>query len=145
MADSQDRQSGSFGDRGGLSFPPCIYDLCLQLLHAGETSVEDRVRALPRCIGCGACANRCPNSGLRIEERGRERLILISGTVIARMEMEECKGCGLYYVPVALLRHVDNLVQAPQDVFYRELCPQCKRIAQAARIVGGRADFGQIM
>jgi hypothetical protein len=78
---------------------------------------------------------------LRIEERAGERLIMISGTVIVTLEMKACKECGLFFVPEALQEHVDKQIEAPKEAFYSNLCPQCRRTAQAAKMVGGWAGF----
>lgn len=114
--------------------------------HAGESSLilKDYVHGLPKCIGCGACVNICPTGALQMEDRDGERLILMSGTVINRIKLERCEGCGAYYVPKILVKHVAKLVNAPEEAFDRKLCPQCKRIAHAAGIVGTQPDYSQV-
>jgi len=111
--------------------------------HAGESSLilKDYARGLPKCIGCGSCVNICPTGALQMEDRDGERLILMSGTVINRIKLEQCEGCGVYYVPTILLRHVSKLVDAPEKAFRQKLCPECKRIAHAASIAGAQPDF----
>ena len=114
--------------------------------HVGESSLilKDYVHGLPKCIGCGSCVNICPTGALQMEDREGERLILMSGTVINRIKMERCEGCGAFYISKVLLKHVENLVGAPEKSFDSRLCPDCKRIAYASRIVGVKPDFSWI-
>ncbi len=79
-----------------------------------------------------------------MEDREGERLILMSGTVINRIKMEKCEGCGVYYVPTILLKHVAKLVEGPEEAFDQKLCPECKRVARAARIAGSVPDFSRV-
>ncbi len=69
--------------------------------HAGESSLilKDYVHGLPKCIGCGACANICPTGALQMEDRGDERLLLMCGTVINRIKIQQCEGCGAISCP----------------------------------------------
>jgi len=114
--------------------------------HAGESSLilKDYVHGLPKCIGCGACANICPTGSLEMKDQGDERLILMSGTVINRIKMQKCEGCGVYYVPKIFVKHVARLVDAPGDSFERKLCPQCKRLSSAFKMAGVEPDFSAI-
>ncbi len=114
--------------------------------HAGESSLilKDYVHGLPKCIGCGSCVTICPTGALQMEDHDDERLILMSGTVINRVKMEKCEGCGVHYVPKILVKHVAKLVDAPEEAFDRKLCPECKRIAAAARIAGAEPDFSHV-
>uniref|UniRef100_A0A7C4EYR1 4Fe-4S dicluster domain-containing protein n=1 Tax=Desulfomonile tiedjei TaxID=2358 RepID=A0A7C4EYR1_9BACT len=114
--------------------------------HAGENSLilKDYVHGLPRCIGCGACVNICPTGALQMVDQGDQRLILMSGTIINRIKMEKCEGCGAYYISKVLLKHVEKLVGAPEEAFDRKLCPDCKRIDHAAKMVGMPPDFTEI-
>ena len=118
----------------------------IKFYHAGESSLilKDYVHGLPHCIGCGSCVNICPTGALQMEDHGDERLILMSGTVINRVKMEKCEGCGAYYVPKILVKHVGKLVDAPEDTVGRKLCPECKRVSAAARIAGVEPDFSHV-
>jgi NADH-quinone oxidoreductase subunit F len=114
--------------------------------HYGESSLilKDYVHGLPKCIGCGSCVNICPTGALQMEDHGSERLILMSGTVINRIKMERCEGCGVFYVPKVFMKHVGKLVGAPEEVFERKLCPECKRIAGAAGMMGVEPDYSRV-
>lgn len=63
------------------------------------------------------------------------------GTVINRIKMEKCISCGSYYISKILREHVAKRVGAPEEAFDRSLCPECKRIAHAAGIVGEKPDY----
>ena len=117
----------------------------IKFFHAGESSLilKDYVHGLPKCIGCGACVNICPTGALQIEDRGDERVILMTGTVINRMKLETCDGCGKHYVPTVFVRHVGKSVDVEKDVFGTRLCPECKRIAGAVGIAGAEPHFSR--
>jgi len=114
--------------------------------HAGESSLilKDYVQGLPDCIGCNSCVNVCPTGALEMRDLNDERLILMSGTVINRIKMEKCEGCGVHYVPKVLVKHVAKLVDAPEEAFEKKFCPQCKRISRAARIAGMEPDYSGV-
>lgn len=114
--------------------------------HAGESSLilKDYIHGLPKCIGCGSCVNICPTGALQMVDCDGERLILMSGTVINRIRMEKCEGCGDFYVSKIMLTHVAKLVGVPEEAFDMKLCPECKRITHASRIVGAKPDFNRV-
>lgn len=111
--------------------------------HAGENSLilKDYVHGLPNCIGCGSCVNICPTGALQMEDCGEERLLLMCGTVINRIEMKRCKGCGVHFLPKIFLEHVAKEIETPGYEFNQELCPQCRRTERACRILGEEPDF----
>jgi ferredoxin len=85
--------------------------------------------------------NICPTGALQLEDRDGERVLLMSGTVINRIKLEKCEGCGADYVTKVMVSHVEKLVKAPEEAFEQRLCPECKRIAQASRMAGAVPDF----
>lgn len=111
--------------------------------HAGESSLilKDYVHGLPRCIGCGACANICPTGALQMEDRGDERLLLMCGTVINRIKMERCEGCGAHFLPKVFVRHVAKLISVDGVMSFQDLCPECRRVAHAQKMSGEEPDF----
>ncbi len=113
--------------------------------HSGESSLilKDYVHGLPRCIGCGACVNICPTGALQMEDRGDTRILSMCGTVINKIRLDRCEGCGAYHVPTVLVHHVSNLVGVPHELVDRKLCPGCKRIVHAAAVAGSPPVFPQ--
>jgi ferredoxin len=99
------------------------------------------VHGLPKCIGCGSCVNICPTGALQLEDRDGERVLLMSGTVINRIKLETCEGCGAQYVTKVMVRHVEKLIEAPEEAFEQKLCQDCKRISKAFKMVGETPDF----
>lgn len=47
-----------------------------------------------RCILCGACAANCPTGAMRMEDRDHERILSLCGTILNRLELVYCDGCG---------------------------------------------------
>ncbi len=115
----------------------------IRFFHAGENSLilKDYVHGLPNCIGCGSCVNICPTGALQLKDSDGERVLLMSGTIINRIKLETCEGCSAQYVTKLMVRHVQKLIDAPEEAFEQRLCPDCKRIAQASKMVGEDPDF----
>lgn len=117
----------------------------IRFYHAGESSLilKDYVHGLPHCIGCGSCVNICPTGALQIEDLGDERLLLMCGTIINRIKMEQCQGCGAHFLPKIFLQHVGNRINVPGYEFQQKLCPECRRIAHAAGMSGLEPDYSR--
>ncbi|HMK37018.1 MAG TPA: FAD-dependent oxidoreductase [Desulfomonilaceae bacterium] len=111
--------------------------------HAGESSLilKDYVHGLPKCIGCGSCVNICPTGALQMIDRGDERLLLMCGTVINRIKMEQCHGCGAYYLPKIFVKHVEKYLEDMPHAYNDKLCPECRKIAHAARMSGTEPNY----
>ncbi len=118
----------------------------IKFFHAGESSLilKDYVHGLPHCIGCGSCVNICPTGALQIEDEGDERLLLMCGTVVNRIKMQECEGCGVHFLPKVFIKHVGKEIKVPGFEFDQKLCPECRRIHHAARMSGQDPDYSQV-
>ena len=117
----------------------------IRFYHAGESSLilKDYVHGLPHCIGCGSCVNICPTGALQIEDLGDERLLLMCGTIVNKIKMEQCEGCGSHFLPKIFLQHVGNRINVPGYEFQQKLCPECRRIAHAAGMSGLEPDYSR--
>lgn len=115
----------------------------IEFYHAGESSLilKDYVHGLPYCIGCGTCVNICPTGALQIEDADGERRILMSGTVINRLRMLQCEGCGAGFVAKATAKSVARYLENSDIQLEVRLCPECRRITGASKIVGEEPDF----
>jgi bidirectional [NiFe] hydrogenase diaphorase subunit len=73
------------------------------------------------CIGCGACAEVCPTGMIRIEDRGRERILHTWNTTV---ELHPCPDCGRFFVPepTAFLKEM-----LPDVADLWGLCPECQQ------------------
>lgn len=85
-----------------------------------------------RCILCGACAANCPTGAMRLEERGEERLLILSGTILQRERLERCQSCGVSLGPARYLDYVRKRTEGVAQAFAgRLLCDTCARKATA--------------
>ncbi len=114
--------------------------------HAGESSLilKDYVHGLPMCIGCGSCVNICPTGALQMQDSEGERFLLMCGTIINRIKLQECAGCGTHFAPKVLLKHVEKLVASDAYKPFETLCPECRRVAHAFKVSGQEPDFTHV-
>lgn len=117
----------------------------IEFYHAGESSLilKDYVHGLPYCIGCGTCVNICPTGALQIEDKDGERKIVMSGTVINRLRLLQCRSCGSDFVTRANAKNVEEDVKRAGGSLKVELCPECRRIERAAGMVGAKPGPGR--
>jgi putative selenate reductase YgfK subunit len=84
--------------------------------------------AAERCILCGACAANCPTGAMRMEDRGRERILSLCGTVLNRLELEFCDACG---APLGPARYHDFIKRKTEGIGAAirdgNLCMACAR------------------
>lgn len=115
--------------------------------HAGESSLilKDYVHGLPKCIGCGACVNICPTGALQMEDLGDERRLLMCGTIVNRIKMQACQGCGVYFLPKVFVKHISKRLEVQAYESFENLCPDCRRVAFASRMSGAEPDFSEVL
>lgn len=114
----------------------------IRFYHAGENSLilKDYVHGLPHCIGCGTCVNICPTGALQMEEHGGERLLLMAGTIINRVKMQKCEGCGTFFAPIVFLKQIGKRIQLPEYDHNERFCSDCKRERHGLRMSGAAAQ-----
>jgi NADPH-dependent glutamate synthase beta subunit-like oxidoreductase len=85
-----------------------------------------------RCILCGACATHCPTGAMKMEDRGRERVLTLCGTVLNRLELEYCEGCGAVLGPARYHDYISRRTNGISPVVRdRRLCIECARKSSA--------------
>ncbi len=86
------------------------------------------------CSGCTSCAYVCPTGAIevRIGAAGLEL-----EPWCARVEMVVCSGCGASFAPVPGMEELAE--KAKVDPALLELCPICRRKAQAKLLLTGKA------
>ncbi|MEJ2156129.1 MAG: FAD-dependent oxidoreductase [Desulfobacteraceae bacterium] len=114
--------------------------LKLDYLEEGHSGGTDFRFTAENCILCGACAVNCPTGAMRVEDRGRERLLILCGTVINRQPLVHCQRCG---EPLGTQRHLDHVAANAIDVSRVDNqvagCPACARRAWSSTVPAGLA------
>ena len=76
-----------------------------------------------------------------MEDHEGERLLIMCGTVINRIKLKECAGCGAYFAPIVYLKHVLGKITVPGPTPIDNLCSSCKKIAHGFRMSGVEPEF----
>lgn len=119
--------------RCGLCVQICREKMGIDALQMGYLSFDhpgpsDFRLTQERCISCGACAANCPTGAMRIEDRGRERILSICGTILNRQPLIFCDNCGTTMGTQRYLDYIHKRVHPKVPVSYhRHLCDACAR------------------
>jgi putative selenate reductase YgfK subunit len=101
-------------------------------LHFDRPGHTDFRVAAERCILCGACAANCPTGAMKIEDRNRERVLTLCGTILNHLELEYCQSCG---APLGPARYHDFIRKRTGETALlagaEHLCMTCARKAAA--------------
>ena len=80
------------------------------------------------CISCGACAANCPTGAMQIEDRGRERLLSLCGTILNRQPLVYCASCGSVIGTARYLEYIrSRLHKATPQSSQMQYCENCAR------------------
>jgi NADPH-dependent glutamate synthase beta subunit-like oxidoreductase len=119
--------------RCGLCVQICRDKMGIDALELGYLDFDrpgssDFRRTQERCITCGACAANCPTGAMRIEDRGRERILSLCGTILNRQPLVFCDNCGAIMGPQRYLDYIHRrtrpIVPSHQGT---HLCETCAR------------------
>lgn len=93
--------------------------------HPGSTDFR---RTRQRCIACGACAANCPMGAMRMEDRGKERILSLCGTILNRQPLVFCDHCGAIMGPQRYLDYIDRRTRSTVPPHQgTSLCEACAR------------------
>jgi NADPH-dependent glutamate synthase beta subunit-like oxidoreductase len=85
-----------------------------------------------KCILCGACATNCPTGAMQMEDRGKERILSLCGTILNREKLMFCEQCNAVLGPARYLDFVRKRTkQVAQVSGQHTLCDACARKSTA--------------
>jgi ferredoxin len=118
----------------------------IQFLDKDDKSlvIADHAAWIERCIACGSCVNICPTGALQLRQQDGELTLLMNGAIVNKVQMEECEGCGIYYVPSRMVEHIAERLEIHEATNGKKLCQECKRIERASAMMGEEPDFSNV-
>ncbi len=109
--------------------------VCKEVVGPGALKMEKRdgmsyvVPTEGMCIGCGTCANLCPTSAIRLEDKDGVRTISIRDEIIGIHQLERCEACGKYFASQKFLMHVDKRTSKHAHTKeHHKYCPTCSKL-----------------
>jgi ferredoxin len=116
---------------------------CIISCAEGALKIEDgkaKLVAEKYCDGLGACLGECPTGALQMADHEGERLLLMAGTIINRVKMQKCEGCGAFFAPIVFLKQIGKRIQLPDYDHNERFCSDCKRERHGLRMSGAAAQ-----
>jgi ferredoxin len=119
--------------RCGLCVNICRNKMGVDALEMGYLNFDhpgpsDFRRTQERCIACGACAANCPTGAMRMEDRGRERILSLCGTILNRQPLVYCETCGATLGPKRYLDYIHKRVSPDVPAHQTmQVCEVCAR------------------
>jgi NADH-quinone oxidoreductase subunit F len=113
-----------------------VYALKFIQISPTERMLSDYSRVSERCIACGACALVCPTGAIDYIEGPDRRELRLCGTVLNRLEVPTCQGCGGPLPPARYLSYVSAQSDTKMGKqVLRRFCPACARENRAREFV----------
>ncbi len=109
----------------------------LSYVDNNSTGETDFHRPSEYCIGCGACAIKCPTEAITIQEKNGIRTLRMCGAEMARHQLVKCTFCDNFFLPEKQMNFIQNRLEVNKKTkFSGNVCPTCARKVEAKNLVG---------
>ncbi len=116
--------------------------VCKEIVKARALKMEKTedgsrvVQGAGQCIGCGTCANLCPNGVIRVTDEESVRTVSVQGRTVGQLPLERCGACGRMYATVDFLNRVDHISpDHPHTKDPHHLCPSCTKLMSSRALI----------